>query len=698
MADHLSRRPIIQPRTIKPGPYTIEVEGVAKVHGETLPRRHPLAKDKLLTEPEPGVATLYDVLKRSVRKYGQLDALGSRKVVDTHVETKKVSDGQGGQVEKKWTFYELSDYSYITFEEFEKQALTAGTALRKLGLEPNDRIEMYAATSAFWITVAHGAFSQSITLATAYDTLGEEGLTHSLVQTKAKAIFIDPALLPRVTKAIHKAKDIQAIVYNEHAPQPIDQKDIDALKKEHPQVSIHSFGEFLATATELVDPVPPSADSLACIMYTSGSTGAPKGVLLKHSTIIAAIAGINSVIEVHVAPGERILMYLPVAHIIEFVFENTALYWGAVMGYGNPRTLTDQSVRKCSGDLGAFKPHLLVGVPQIWEAVKKGIIGKIGAPGSLTSRVFWGAMAAKEHLLNWGLPGASLLDYLVFNKIKKATGGNLRLTLNGGGPIAESTVRFVSYSICPMLGGYGLTETVGMGAIMDPYAWNSTSLGPPPACIETKLVDVPDLNYFTSHNPPQGEVWIRGGAVIEGYLDNPEENAKAFHDGWFKTGDIGQYDATGQLKIIDRKKNLVKTLNGEYIALEKLESLYRSTSVVANICVYASPDYTKPIAIVSAAEPALRKIGDEVGEPQTASSEELCKSKKVRAAVRKEMLTIGKQNGLQGIELIQDVVLSEEEWTPQSGLVTSAQKLNRRAVVEKFKKEIDEAYKSSGGS
>lgn len=94
-----------------------------------------------------------------------------------------------------------------------------------------------------------------------------------------------------------------------------------------------------------------------------------------------------------------------------------------------------------------------------------------------------------------------------------------------------------------------------------------------PPSIEIKLVDVPDLSYFTSHNPPQGEIWIRGGAIIDGYLDNPEENAIAFEGGWFKTGDIGLFDATGQLKIIDRKKNLVKTQNGEYIALEKVRPL-----------------------------------------------------------------------------------------------------------------------------
>lgn len=113
-----------------------------------------------------------------------------------------------------------------------------------------------------------------------------------------------------------------------------------------------------------------------------------------------------------------------------------------------------------------------------------------------------------------------------------------------------------------------------MGAVVDPLAWTSANAGCIPASIEVKLVDVPELSYFSSHNPPQGEIWIRGAAVIDGYLDNPEENAKAFEEGWFKTGDIGLFDAMGQLMVIDRKKNLVKTQNGEYIALEKVSPCY----------------------------------------------------------------------------------------------------------------------------
>ncbi|KAH0267600.1 putative AMP-binding enzyme, partial [Aureobasidium melanogenum] len=687
------QRPSLQPRIVKSGPSTVEVEGVEKVDGETIPRRHPVAKDRLHERLEPEVRTIFDILRQAARTHGHAHALGSRRVLDTHTEIKKTKDKEGKPIEKQWTYYELSDYSYLSYVQFEQRALLAGMAMRSLGLSRNDRIKIYGATSAFWFTVAHGAISQSITIVTAYDTLGEEGLSHSLKQTNALAIFLDPALLPRVTKVLNQVPYVRAIIYNDAAPQLIDQDHVSVLNKAHPDVRLLSFSEFLETGSKLAtDPVPPTADDLACIMYTSGSTGSPKGVLLKHKNIVAGIAGIQPIVGCIITPGERLLAYLPLAHIIEFMYENAALYWGAVMGYGSPRTLVDSSVRKCVGDIAAFKPSIMVGVPAVWESVRKGIVTKVDSAGWLQRKLFWGALSAKENLLYWGLPGIELLDVLVFNKVKQATGGNLKVVLNGGGPIAESTLRFISFVICPMLSGYGLTETVGMGALNDPMAWSSSKVGPIPASVEIKLVDVPELNYLTSNHPPQGEIWIRGAAVTEGYLDNPVEDAKAFHDGWFKTGDIGEFDTDGNLSLIDRKKNLVKTLNGEYIALEKLEALYRSAPVVANLCVYASPLHAKPIAIVNPVPIVLCKLAKEVGELSDDDYTQLCGRPKVQSAVCKMLQGVGKQHGLQGIEMIQGVVLSDEEWTPQTGLVTNAQKLNRKALIERFNKAIEKVY------
>ena len=428
------------------------------------------------------------------------------------------------------------------------------------------------------------------------------------------------------------------------------------------------------------------------------------------------MAGVNVIVGPYISVKDSLLTYLPQAHILEFMFENLCLFWGGTMGYGNPRTLSETNMRNCKGDIREFKPTILVGVPAVWETVKKGVLGQLNKNSFIIKGMFWGAMAAKNFLMNYGFPGAgfgaSSLDAVVFKKLKEATGGHMRIMMNGGGPISKDTQRFLSMAIAPMINGYGLTETSAMGALNDPMAWNPDILGDIPASIEVKLVDFADAGYLTKNNPPQGEIWIRGGSVTSGYYQNEGETKEALTaDGWFKTGDIGEFDRNGHLAVIDRKKNLVKTLSGEYIALEKLESVYRSVPVVNNICVYAAQDQDKPVAIIVPAEPALKKLASENGI-KGETLESLVHDEKLRGLVLQRLQGAGRAGGLRGIEIISGVVLSDEEWTPHNvshefhksyffssmlttnlqGFLTAAQKLQRRKITETYQAGIDRAY------
>lgn len=695
----MSKRDLhIQPRMVKKGPFSVEAPGYESVAGETIPRRHPAAKDGLILRPAEDVATTYDNFRRSARLFGNNKAVASRKLIKVHVENKKVKkviDGVEQEVDKKWSYFEKSAYSYKSFLEYEQLCLQLGAGLRKLGLEKDGRIHLYGATSAHWLAMSHGAASQSITIVTAYDTLGEEGLKHSLKQTSSSAIFLDPALITPLTNVLKDIPSIKHVIYN--TDDEVKQEDLDKLKNDFSHINVLSIDDLRKSGEENpVDPVPPKPEDLCCIMYTSGSTGPPKGVSLTQANVIAATAGVNEIVGPYIGPNDSLLTYLPQAHILEFMFENLCLFWGGCMGYGNPRTLSDTSMRNCKGDIREFKPTILVGVPAVWETVKKGVLNNLNKNSFIIKGMFWGAMAAKNFLLNNGFPGAgfgsSLLDAVVFKKLKEATGGHLRIMMNGGGPISKDTQRFLSMAIAPMISGYGLTETSAMGALNDPLAWNPNALGEVPASVEIKLVDFPDAGYLTKNSPPQGEIWIRGGSVTSGYFDNEEETRAALtEDGWFMTGDIGEFDSHGHLNIIDRKKNLVKTLNGEYIALEKLESVYRSCPVVQNICVYAAQDQDKPVAIIVPVEAALKKVANENGvEGDTLES--LVHNEKVQRLVLQQLQSSGRAGGLKGIEIISGVVLSDEEWTPQNGFMTAAQKLQRKKIVSKYQAQVDKAY------
>lgn len=516
--------------------------------------------------------------------------------------------------------------------------------------------------SANWLTVAHSCSSQSLTIVTAYDTLGESGVEHSLLQTKANAIYVDPHLLKTVSKPLKKAKSVKFVIYNNATHFPIPDEQLEAFKSANPELTVLSFEELRALGeANPVDPVPPKPKDTYCIMYTSGSTGPPKGVPVSHGSFIAAVAGLHSVVEKVVSHKEYVLAYLPLAHILELVLENLVLFVGATLGYGSTRTLSDVNMRNSPGDMRAFKPTIMVGVPTVWETVKKGVTSRVDGSGGLTKALFWGAFNLKSFLVKNNLPGQTLFDKVVFGKVRTMTGGRLRFIVNGASGIAGSTAHFMSMVVAPMIQGYGLTETNGNGALGSPLQWTDSAIGPMSGSVEIKLVSLPELNYSTSTTPPQGEILIRGPAVFSAYYENPEETAKALTaDGWFKSGDIGEFDANGHLKVIDRVKNLVKMQGGEYIALEKLEAIYRGARVVNNIMVYADAEHSRPIAVVCPNEKVLEEKAAELG----VDGHSMHTDKRVQASVLKDLQAVGKQAGLSSMEFVSGVLIVDEEWTP----------------------------------
>ena len=343
--------------------------------------------------------------------------------------------------------------------------------------------------------------------------------------------------------------------------------------------------------------------------------------------------------------------------------ENLVLFIGGTLGYGNPRTLSDVSVKNCAGDMRELRPTVMVGVPQVWETVRKGVMAKLGSSSPLIRSLFWGAFSYKGFMSRNRRPLASIFDGIVFSKVRELTGGRLRFTMNGASGIADGTKHFLSLVLAPMLTGYGLTETCANGALGCPLEYSPNAIGPIPAAIDVKLVSIDDLGYSTDAKVPQGEILLKGLPIMREYYDNPEETAKALTpDGWFRTGDIGEFDADGHLRVIDRVKNLVKMQGGEYIALEKVESVYRGAQTVTNVMVHADAEHSRPIAIIMANEKILAEKASELGVDEHSMHSD----PKVRAAVLKDLQATGRRAGLTGMEIVAGVVVTDEEWTPPS--------------------------------
>ena len=286
-----------------------------KNEGETLVRRHiTVGNGPLLEIPQPRVETLFDSLKAATEKFGDKPLMGQRDLIKLHKDTKTITKKIGGtnvEQTKIWSTYEMSGYNWISYNQFRDGALCIGRGLKSLGVD--GKLTIFACTGRDWQMVAHGAFTQSITIVTAYDTLGEEGLAHALNEGNINAIFTNGALLPVVKNVAGKCRHLKLIIYNGDPAQ----EDLNAFENgEIRLISLDNLKE-LGEKESHIGPKPPKSDDLACIMYTSGSTGMPKGVMLPHSAIVAAMAGAKGLLKPYLSGDDVFLAFLPLAHILE---------------------------------------------------------------------------------------------------------------------------------------------------------------------------------------------------------------------------------------------------------------------------------------------------------------------------------------------------------------------------------------------
>jgi long-chain acyl-CoA synthetase len=384
-------------------------------------------------------------------------------------------------------------------------------------------------------------------------------------------------------------------------------------------------------------------------------------------------------------------MYLPFAHIFGLICDMFATFAGVPVGYGSPRTLTDSQVRNCKGDIAAFKPSILIGVPQVFDSVRKGVLNKIEELSPLSKWIFFKALKTKSFLKSNGLKG-NFVDP-IFKAVRQQFGGRLRYAVNAGSPVSQAVFNFISNVCCPFVNAYGMTELTGPSFSTVDDLDNTDSIGLPPSQWEFKLVDVPDLGYLTTNTPAQGELWVRGKGVTMGYFKNPEASAETYHpDGWVMTGDVARLNSDGTVSIIDRKKNLAKLSNGEYVALEKLETVYRNSTLLERVCVIVNSEKPKPIAVIY---PSWAGLGKFVARKNIALEGEISSSEslsKLKSAMLQELRTEATQSGLKGGELIADIVITKEDWTVENGLLTSAMKLKRKEVQTRFSSEIQNAF------
>ncbi|CAN6479747.1 unnamed protein product [Victoria cruziana] len=648
----------------------------------------------LVEFPWEGGTSLAILFEQSCQKHANKPFLGTRNVIEK--ETTTSSDGRTFEKLK------LSDYKWLSFTETFQHASDFASGLINLGHDRNDRVAIFAETRAEWFISLQGCFRQSITVVTIYASLGEEALVHSLNETEVSTLICDFKQLKKLAAIRTRLESVKSLVYLEEDGNELTSDLLEKLSG----LKVISFSEVRRLGMEnATDARTPQSSDIAVIMYTSGSTGLPKGVMMSHGNIVATAAAVLTIIP-GIGDKDVYLAYLPLAHVLELAAETVMMAAGTKVGYGSALTLTDSSnkvMKGSQGDATMLQPTLMAAVPAILDRVREAVFKKVAEKGGLAKKLFDIAYRRRLAAIEgswfgaWGLEKL-FWDVIVFRKIRSVLGGRIRFMLSGGAPLSGDTQRFINICFGAPIGqGYGLTETCAGATFSE---WDDTSVGrvgPPLPCCFIKLVSWEEGGYTVSDKPmPRGEIIIGGPSVTQGYYKNEtktDEVYKVDDKGmrWFSTGDIGQFHSDGCLEIIDRKKDIVKLQHGEYVSLGKVEAALASCQHVENIMLHADPFHNYCVALVVPSHSVLEKWAQSSGV-QYKDFTDLCDKKEAVEEVRKALAKEGKIARLDKFEIPAKIKLLPDPWTPESGLVTAALKLKRENLRSTFKEELQQLY------
>ncbi|WMV47699.1 hypothetical protein MTR67_041084 [Solanum verrucosum] len=623
--------------------------------------------------PEELKTGKWNVYRRSVEAFPDCNYLGSR----------VQEDGTVGEYVSHWKpVIELMiylhgiliqcnihyRYKWMTYKE-------ADTARSAIGSALGSCVGLYFINRPEWLIVDHACSAYSFISVPLYDTLGPEAVKYIANHAAIEAIFCVPETLNHLLSFVSEIPSLHLIVV------------VGAVDGRIPSlppssgVEIISYSTLLSQGLSNLQPFcPPKPETVATICYTSGTTGTPKGAVLTHGNLIANVAGMS--IGINLYSSDIIMNVVKTSGSLrEKIFnaaynaKKQAIFNGelkmrlqqlfvlsfTLVGYGEFGLL----VWTCQSLYQVHRPHL-VSLEINLAAVTK-VIGKNPSP-------FW--------------------DRLVFNKIKSRLGGRIRYMVSGASPLSPDVMDFLRVCFgCQVIEGYGMTETSCTISNMDQSDILSGHVGSPnPAC-EIKLVDVPEMNYTYEDQPyPHGEICVRGPIVFQGYYkDEVQTQEMIDKDGWLHTGDIGVWLPGGRLKIIDRKKNIFKLAQGEYVAPEKIENVYAKSKYVAHCFIHGDSLSSSLVAIVCV-DPDMFKAWAINEGIKNKDVKQLCTDPRAKAAILKDMDTVGKEAQLRGFEFAKAITLVLEPFTLENNLLTPTYKIKRPQARTYFAKEIADMY------
>ncbi len=555
----------------------------------------------------------------------------------------------------------------ISSETLRERVLAVSGALRSWGIGKGDRVAILSENRPEWMIADFASLLIGAVTVPIYATQTAEQTAYILRDSGARVVFLSSEAQLRKVLSVRGQTGLEKLMVMDAV------EGADAVRMSEMESRARaSSGAGLDTLQATAGAVSP--DDLATIIYTSGTTGTPKGVMLTHGNMASNLS--CSLAEFPVKRGDVSISFLPLSHVTARHVDFALLYRGVTLAHlavvtDLPRTLLE------------VMPTFFVSVPRVYEKIHFQTEQKAqGFPNSTFYN--WALSVGKENqaeVLAGRNPTSrswKLADRLLFSKVRAGMGGRIEVFIAGGAPLGRELAEWYASIGIRIHEGYGLTETSPVIAVNTPQAHKIGTVGKPLPNLEVRIAE-------------DGEVLVRGPSVFKQYWNKPKETQEAFVDGWFKTGDIGNLDADGYLSITDRKKDLIKTSGGKFIAPQPIENSLKHNVLIAEAVVLG--EKRKFPSVLIAPNFTLLEEWARGRQLAFASRQDLVAHPEVRALY--ESILEDLNRNLARYEKLKRVLLVADEFSAENGTLTASMKLRRQVVAERYRQQIEEMYEQA---
>ena len=687
-------------------PYQYGVFKTEKIEGET----------PILVRPDTKNLSKINIIDR----YTQIDCieyykslrpnsnfLGSREYFPNEKKYGKYIWKSWAQIYDLATFflYGITKYNLCPEITVDDHILGKNKKMRFMGIYSRNREE--------WLIGSFGCQMDSITIVTLYDTLGINSIEFIFNQTELTTLLAETKNLEILLKIKEENKlgKVKNIIYL-HCNEDVENLDEIIEKLTKLGINLISYEKVMTTGKKCFEEKDNEIinkkyrkvlpDDIFLICYTSGTMDNPKGAMVTTRSLTLA-TNVMYTISSHLNGGDRILSFLPLAHIMEQLIFSVCLVYGTQTGFSSGNTI------RLLEDVQQLQPTYFCAVPRVYEKIYQTILDTISKKGFLIKKLFDKALAIKIYNYEkYGKLTHALFDPIFFNKIKEKFGGKMVWMLSGGASLQNDILQGLKVMVgCPLVQGYGQTENAGSALLNSIYDSCCGTTGGVQNTTELKLVDLPEFNYLsTDINPetgvpePRGEICFRGDTVFKGYFKDKKETDDIFDkDGWFHSGDVGVILTKNgnSIKIIDRAKNLFKLSQGEYVAPDKVQLILVKSKYINQIFLYGESLHSYAIALVY---PELNecvqflKVNKKMGEINydKINYNDLCGNNIMEEEIVKDCDIIGRTFDLKGFELPKKIRIINESFSLENNLMTPTLKLKAKSIKDKYSDEIKKLY------